>query len=122
MAPPARRTDTSLLPGTLDLLILRTLVGGAAHGHEIARHIHATTADTLRLEHGSLYPALHRLARRGLVAGTWEFHQERKREFKYYRLTPAGRRHLRLELSRWQRFVDAVASVIHADPVKGRAS
>jgi transcriptional regulator len=98
--------------GTLDMLILRTLERGRAHGHDIARHIHQTSRDVLRLEHGSLYPALHRLERRGLLAATWETHKERKREFKYYRLTPAGRRQLRSEASRWQTVVEAIARVM----------
>ena len=97
------------------MLILRTLERGPAHGHEIARHIHDTTRDVLRLEHGSLYPALHRLDRKGLVAAKWELHQERKREFKYYRLTAAGRRQLRIEASRWQALVDAIARVMQPE-------
>lgn len=111
MAPtPAKKG--ALLQGTLDMLILRTLERGRGHGHDIARHIHQTTNQALKLEHGSLYPALHRLERRGLVAAKWELHEERKREFKYYRLTPAGRRQLRSEASRWQALVDAIASVM----------
>jgi PadR family transcriptional regulator PadR len=108
--PPASRN--ALLQGTLDMLILRTLRYGAAHGHDIARHIHRTTDDVLQVEHGSLYPALHRLERKGLIAGKWELHKERKREFKYYRLTPAGRRHLSAEESRWKSLVDAIARVM----------
>ena len=94
------------------MLILRTLAHGRAHGHDIARHIHQTTQDVLRLEHGSLYPALHRLERRGLVTAKWELQKERKREFKYYRLSPAGRRQLRTEASRWEVLVQAIASVM----------
>ncbi len=105
-------TKNSLLQGTLDMLILRTLRYGAAHGHDIARHIHQTTDDVLQVEHGSLYPALHRLERKGLIAGKWELHKERKREFKYYRLTPAGRRHLAAEESRWKSIVDAIGRVM----------
>ncbi len=102
----------TLVQGTLDMLILRTLELGPAHGHDIARHIHRTSRDILRLEHGSLYPALHRLERKSLVAAKWERHNERKREFRYYRLTPAGRRQLRSEASRWQVLVEAIASVM----------
>lgn len=106
------------MQGTLDMLILRTLQRGAGHGHDIARHIHETTRDVLRLEHGSLYPALHRLERKGLVAAKWELHEARKREFRYYRLTPAGRRQLRAETSRWQEIVDAIARVMQPEPAK----
>lgn len=109
-----RRTESKggLVQGTLDMLILRTLQHGAAHGHDIARHIQQTTRDVLHLEHGSLYPALHRLERKGLVASKWELHKERKREFKYYRLTAAGRRRLRVEASRWETMVQAIGSVM----------
>jgi PadR family transcriptional regulator len=94
------------------MLILRTLHYGPAHGHDIARHIHLTTRDVVRLEHGSLYPALHRLERKGLVAAKWELHKERKREFKYYRLTRAGERHLSAEHSRWAQLVEAISRVM----------
>ncbi len=109
MAAPSKNT---LLQGTLDMLVLRTLRYGAAHGHDIARHIHQATDDVLQVEHGSLYPALHRLERKGLIAGKWELHKERKREFKYYRLTPAGRRQLAAEESRWKSLVDAIGRVM----------
>lgn len=102
----------TMLQGTLDMLILRTLQYGAAHGHDVARHIRRTTKDVLQIEHGSLYPALHRLERKGLIESSWELHAERKREFKYYRLTRAGRRHLVAEESRWNALVHAVASVM----------
>jgi PadR family transcriptional regulator PadR len=74
-----------LLQGTLDMLILRTLLFGRAHGHKIARHIQRTTDNVLQVEHGSLYPALHRLERKGWIAAKWEAAAEQKREFKYYR-------------------------------------
>src|SRR3977135_2496802 len=93
---------TGLLQGTLDMLILRTLLFGPAHGHKIAKHIQSTTADVLQVEHGSLYPALHRLERRGWVASKWEIAQDRNRELKYYRLTPAGRRQFLAEESKWR--------------------
>src|SRR5215471_5679643 len=83
-----------LLQGTLDMLILRTLLYGPSHGHEIAKHIQRTTEDLLQVEHGSLYPALHRLERKGWVRSKWETPTARNREFKYYRLTPAGRKQL----------------------------
>src|SRR4026208_393756 len=84
-----------LLQGTLDMLILRTLLFGPAHGHQIAKHIQRTTDDLLQVEHGSLYPALHRLERKGWLGAKWETaSKEQKREFKYYRLTPAGQKTL----------------------------
>ena len=101
-----------LLQGTLDMLILRTLLFGPAHGHEIAKHIQRTTVDVLQVEHGSLYPALHRLERRGWVVSKWEMAKDRKREFKYYRLTPAGRMQLAREESKWKRLAGAVARVM----------
>ena len=77
-----------LLQGTLDMLILRTLQFGPAHGHQIAKHIQRTTDDILQVEHGSLYPALHRLERKRWIAAKWESAgKDLKREFKYYRLT-----------------------------------
>ena len=79
-----------LLQGTLDMLILRTLRFGPAHGRAIARHIQQTTEDVLQVEHGSLYPALHRLERKGWLSAKWEM-RDRNRELKYYRLTAAGR-------------------------------
>ena len=106
-----------LLQGTLDMLILRTLLFGPAHGHQIAKHIQRTTEDVLQVEHGSLYPALHRLERRGWVASKWETAKDRNRQFKYYRLTPAGRRQLAAEESRWKRLIRAVARVMR--PAEG---
>jgi transcriptional regulator len=101
-----------ILQGTLDMLILRTLLLGPAHGHQIAKHIQSTTADVLQVEHGSLYPALHRLERRGWVASKWEIAKDRKREFKYYRLTPAGRRQLIAEESKWRQLTGAIARIM----------
>jgi len=105
-----RKSD--LLQGTLDMLILRTLQLGRAHGHEIAKHIQRTSADVLQVEHGSLYPALHRLERRGLIVAKWEMARDRNREFKYYRLTPAGKKQLIAEQSKWQQLADAIARVM----------
>jgi PadR family transcriptional regulator PadR len=101
-----------LLQGTLDMLILRTLLFGSAHGRQIARHIQRTTEDVLQVEHGSLYPALHRLERKGWVASKWEMAKDRNREFKYYRLTPAGRKQLAAEESRWKQLAGAIARVM----------
>src|SRR5947199_4069513 len=101
-----------LLQGTLDMLILRTLLFGPAHGHQIARHIQRTTDNVLQVEHGSLYPALHRLERKGLVAAKWEMAKDRNREFKYYRLTPAGKKQLASEESKWKQMAGAIARVM----------
>lgn len=95
------------------MLILRTLLLGSAHGHQIAKHIQRTTEDLLQVEHGSLYPALHRLERKGWVAGKWEAAgKDLKREFKYYRLTTAGRKQLSAEESRWKQMTGAIARVM----------
>jgi transcriptional regulator len=107
-----RRERIELLQGTLDMLILRTLRLGPGHGHQIAKHIQRTTDDVLQVEHGSLYPALHRLERKGLVSSNWEMAKDRKREFKYYKLTAAGRKHLAREESKWKQFADAIARVM----------
>ena len=110
----ARNTSnkTDLLQGTLDMLILRTLLFGPAHGHEITRHIQRTTEDVLQVEHGSLYPALHRMERKGWISAKWEMSRERNREFKYYRLTPEGKKQLSHEESRWRQLAAAVARVM----------
>ena len=102
-----------LLQGTLDMLILRTLQAGPAHGHQIAKHIQRTTEDVLQVEHGSLYPALHRLERKGWIAARWETAgKDLKREFKYYRLTPSGRKQLSAEESKWKQLTGAIARVM----------
>ena len=101
-----------LMQGTLDMLILRTLVLGPAHGHEIAKHIQRTTDDVLQVEHGSLYPALHRLEGKGWVSAKWETPPGGKREFKYYRLTPAGKKRLLAEHSKWRRLVATIGRVM----------
>jgi PadR family transcriptional regulator PadR len=102
-----------LLQGTLDMLILRTLLLGPAHGHQIAKHIQRSTEDLLQVEHGSLYPALHRLERKGWLAAKWKpASKELKREFKYYQLTAAGKRQLLAEESKWKQMTDAIARVM----------
>ncbi|MBV8906119.1 MAG: PadR family transcriptional regulator [Acidobacteriia bacterium] len=102
-----------LLQGTLDMLILRTLLFGPAHGHQIARHIQRTTDDLLQIEHGSLYPALHRLERKRWLTATWEpAGKDLKREFKYYRLTAAGKKQLVAEESKWKKLTRAVARIM----------
>jgi transcriptional regulator len=102
-----------LLQGTLDMLILRTLLFGPAHGHQIAKHIQRTTEDLLQVEHGSLYPALHRLERKGWIAAKWErAAKDLKREFKYYRLTATGKKQLVAEESKWKKLTGAVARIM----------
>jgi PadR family transcriptional regulator PadR len=111
---PTNSSDRiSLLRGTLDMLILRTLLFGPAHGHQIAKHIQRTTDDLLQIEHGSLYPALHRLERKGWVAVKWESAgKDLKRELKYYRLTPTGKKQLVAEESKWKRLTGAIAQIM----------
>jgi PadR family transcriptional regulator, regulatory protein PadR len=102
-----------LLQGTLDMLILRTLLFGPAHGHQIAKHIQRTTEEILQIEHGSLYPALHRLERKSWIAAKWELAgKDLKREFKYYRLTATGRKQLVAEESKWKQLTGAIARVM----------
>ena len=106
-----------LLQGTLDMLVLRTLLFGPAHGHQIAKHIQRTTEDMLQVEHGSLYPALHRLERKGWIAAKWETAgKDLKREFKFYRLTAAGKKQLLNEEAKWKKMTGAIARVMWPAP------
>lgn len=100
-----------MLQGTLDLLILQTLVLGAAHGHTIAHAIEHRSEDVLQVEHGSLYPALHRLENRGWIASFWGT-SENNRKARYYRLTTTGRKQLSEQTTRWDRLVRAVNQVL----------
>ena len=100
-----------LLQGTLDLLILKTLVLGPAHGHTIAYAIEHRSEDVLQVEHGSLYPALHRLEDRGWIASFWGT-SENNRKARYYRLTRAGRKELSQQTSRWDELVRAINRVL----------
>jgi PadR family transcriptional regulator, regulatory protein PadR len=109
MVDKARRGD--MLQGTLDVLVLKTLISGPAHGHTIAHVIEKSSEDVLQVEHGSLYPSLHRLEDQGLIASFWGT-SENNRKAKYYRITPAGRKHLVKERSRWEALVQAVARVL----------
>jgi transcriptional regulator len=101
----------TLLQGTLDMLILRTLRWGPAHGQAIARFIQSTSGDALLVEHGSLYPALQRLQQKRWIAAEWGSSDSNRRA-KYYRLTPAGRRQLAREQSSWERLVEAIGRVM----------
>jgi len=105
------RERIELLQGTLDLLILRTLLLGRAHGHAIMKAIERSSDDVLKVEQGSLYPALHRLIKRGLIGfdhGT----SDNNRRAKYYRLTPKGRKQLVVETSKWDKLASAIARVL----------
>ena len=106
----ASRDKIDLLRGTLDMLILRTLLAGPAHGHQIAKRIQRSTEDVLQVEHGSLYPALHRMERKGWLASKWQT-GEGKRDLKFYRLTPQGKKQLVVEESKWEQLVRAIARV-----------
>lgn len=112
MAPEKSPNRTELLQGTLDMIILRTLLFGPAHGHQIGKHIQRTTDGVLQVQHGSLYPALHRMERKGWISAKWETAKDGNREFKYYRLTQAGRKQLVHETSRWKQLASAVAAVM----------
>jgi transcriptional regulator len=105
------RSRIALLQGTLDLLILRTLLAGSTHGHAIARHIQRTSEDLLQVETGSLYPALHRLEAKGWVAASWELSDKGKRA-RMYRLTALGRKQLAAEQSKWDAFSRAMALIL----------
>ncbi len=100
-----------LLQGTLDLLILRTLVYGASHGHAIAGQIRRLSEEVLQVETGSLYPALHRLEAQDWISSEWKISDKGKRA-KYYRLTPSGRRQLVAEQSKWDQLTAAMARVL----------
>jgi PadR family transcriptional regulator len=100
-----------MLQGTLDMLILKTVLLAPAHGHTIAHVIEKTSDEVLQVEHGSLYPALHRLEDQGWIASFWGT-SENNRKAKYYRITPTGRKHLAQERSRWDLLIQAVARVL----------
>jgi len=104
-----------LLQGTLGLLVLKALLGGELHGYGIARWVEDTTGEVLQVEEGSLYPALRRLEDRGFVTAQWGL-SENNRRARYYELTPAGRRHLKTEATRWLEFSGAVTQVLRAAP------
>ena len=108
-------SNIEVLRGTLDMLVLKALTGGEAHGYAVARWIEQATDDVLRIEEGSLYPALHRLETREWIAAEWGT-SENNRRAKYYRLTPKGRAQLRVETATWTRFANAVFAALEAPP------
>jgi transcriptional regulator len=115
---PKSQTRVELLQGTLDLLILRTLLSGPTHGHAIAKHIQRTSEELLQVETGSLYPALHRLEAKGWIAASWELSDKGKRA-KFYRLTPLGRKQLTSEQSKWEAFSRAMGLILKPGKQEG---
>ena len=113
------QSRVELLQGTLDLLILRTLLAGPTHGHAIAKHIQRTSEELLQVETGSLYPALHRLEAKGWIGASWELSDKGKRA-KFYRLTPRGRRQLVAERSKWETFTRAMGLILNPADQEGR--
>src|SRR5438876_8310680 len=109
--PKKEDMKLGLLQGTLDMMVMRTLLAGPANGYEVAKAIERLSDDVLAVDHGSLYPALHRLEKSGLIAGKWETSSTNRRA-RYYRLTAAGRKRLTLEHSRWEQMTAAIARVM----------
>lgn len=109
--PRKQDTKLDLLQGTLDMMVMRTLLAGPANGYEIARAIERLSDEVLAVDHGSLYPALHRLEKNGQLTGKWEI-SSTKRRARYYRLTAAGRRRLTIEHSKWEQMATAIARVM----------
>jgi PadR family transcriptional regulator, regulatory protein PadR len=119
MSTKELRERIELLQGTLDLLILRTLLLSPAHGHAIAKAIELNSDEVLQVEQGSLYPALHRLIRRGWISvedGT----SENNRRAKFYRLTPKGKRQLAVETNKWDKMAEAIARILRPKEQEGR--
>jgi PadR family transcriptional regulator PadR len=110
--PPDRRNE--ILPGTLEMLVLKTLSLGPLHGYGIAQHIRQLSSDVLQVEEGSLYPALQRMELKGLVSAEWKV-TPTKRRARYYKLTPAGRKQLGIEQSSFARLIEAIAGVMQPE-------
>ena len=107
----AKKAKAELLQGTLDMLVLKVLTDGPMHGYAIVRRIQMSSKDMLTVEEGSLYPALHRMEKRGWIQSKWGL-SESNRRAKYYRLTQSGRKQIQVESDRWERLVEAVAGVM----------
>jgi PadR family transcriptional regulator, regulatory protein PadR len=107
--PPSKRAD--LLQGMLDMLVLKSLASGARHGYGIAQAIQESSEDMLKVEEGSLYPALYRLENQGWISAQWGV-SENNRRAKFYRLTASGRRQLQVETSNWQKLREAISRVL----------
>jgi transcriptional regulator len=120
MSTKGQTERIELLQGTLDLLILRTLLLGPAHGHAIAKAIEFQSADVLQVEQGSLYPALHRLIKRKWISAE-EGTSENNRRAKYYKLTAAGRRQLAVETSKWDKLAGAIARILRPTGQEGQS-
>ena len=118
MSTKEQKERIELLQGTLDLLILRTLLLGATHGHAIAKAIEFNSDDVLQVEQGSLYPALHRLIKRRWISAE-EGTSENNRRAKFYRLTAKGRRQLKIETSKWDKLTGAIAQILRPAKQKG---
>ena len=114
-----RPSRVDLLQGTLDLLILRSLLLGPSHGHAVAKHIQRTSENLLQVETGSLYPALHRLEAKGWIVATWELSDKGKRA-RFYRLTASGRKQLAAERSKWEVFSRAMGLVLNPIEQEGQ--
>jgi transcriptional regulator len=118
MEPRQPRTRLDLLQGTLDMLILQTLQWGPQHGYAIAQTIRAQSSDALQVETGSLYPALHRLQKQGWLKSGWDITEANQRA-KFYKLTPAGKKQLLRERSKWEELVAAIGGVLNPGTTKG---
>jgi len=115
MGRQSTKEKLELMQGTLDMLILQTLVLGPMHGHGIACAIERTSEDVLGVDHGSLYPALQRLLQQGWISGDWGT-SSNNRKARFYTLTPAGKKHLRKETSRWEKLSKAIALILNPSP------
>jgi PadR family transcriptional regulator, regulatory protein PadR len=120
MSTKEERENIELLQGTLDLLILRTLLLGPRHGHAITKAIEFNSEDVLQVEQGSLYPALHRLIKRRWIS-VEEGTSENNRRAKFYRLTPKGRRQLAIEISKWNKLAGAIARILRPAQQEGES-
>ena len=116
---PVRKNKLELLQGTLDMLVLKTLTEGPLHGYAIVDRILRLSSEVIRVEEGSLYPALHRMERRGWIVSDWGY-SENNRRAKYYKLTRTGRKQLESEVSGWSRMSRAITSVVTASPSAAR--